>query len=389
MRITAITTVRHNVGDDFVRQGILHLLTQVVPGRQIVLVHKHLPITARPEWEWVYTSGVCRLLDRVPGISGLGVTRRFDARMPLNARTDRILNCDLLVQCGAPVYWLHGTNSCAQNEWYEPLIRRRWNLVRDHVPFLNLAGGSCQSYHSDGSEFETANETLAYVREFFDACRLTTLRDPLAAKILGMAGRSAPVLPCASIFARFGLGIEPQSPQYVALNYMPTGGHYVFGQQSEVNAWEKTFSSFVRQLPPHEDYRLVCHNRAELAEARRLFPEVQAFWSSNYRDYLTFFASAKYGILNRIHAAFALASFGRPSFVVGNDSRARMSEMISLKHAFVGEVTTAQLIAEFERLRSTWGGYAEGMNRLQRDTQQSYVQALRAALPEFAAVNHD
>jgi len=389
MRIAAITTVRHNVGDDFVREGIFHLLKQVFPSAQVVSVHKHLPITARPEWDWVYSSGFCRLLDYIPGLSGLGVTRRLDCRLPVNRRTDRILNSDLLVQCGAPVYWLHGMNSCAYNEWYEPLIRRRWSQVRGRVPLLNLGGGSCQAYQSDGSEFAGASETLAYIREFCDSCRVTVLRDPLAGKILEMAGRTAPVLPCPSIFARFAVSLVPQTPQYVVLNYMPTGGHYVYGKGTGVDAWEEAFRAFVRGLPRNEEYRFVCHNQAELAAARRLFPEIPAFWSSDYRDYLKFFAGAKFGILNRVHAAFAMASFGRPSFVVGNDSRARMSEMIGLKNGFVGDVTTARLEEEFERLHSSWIHFAAGMDRLQSDTEQAYLKVLRDALPDHIALNHE
>jgi hypothetical protein len=166
---------------------------------------------------------------------------------------------------------------------------------------------------------------------------------------------------------------------------MPMGGHYAYGSELAGTVWEKAFTDFVKKLPPDEEYRLVCHSRAELAVARRLFPEMKVFWSSDYRDYLAFFAGAKYGILNRVHAAFALASFGRPSFVVGSDSRAQMSEIIGLRHAFVGDVTVARLTVESERLRSNWGAYSEGMIRLQSETELAYLEALREALPEFDA----
>jgi hypothetical protein len=385
MRITTITTLNHNVGDDFVREGILYLLRKVIPNAEISNVHKHIPLTTRPEWEWLYTHGVCRWIDRIPRISALGVTRRLDSLLPLNCKTDKILNCELLVQSGAPVYWLHGGASCAGNEWFDPLIRRRWCSVREHVPFISLAGGACQAYNSDGSEFEASIPTLAYIREFFDACRITTLRDPLAAKILSSADRKASVLPCTSIFARIGLGIEPEPPKYIALNYMPMGGHYVYKRGQSGDVWENTFREFVKQLPSDEEYHLVCHNRAELAEARRLFPRLQTFWSPNYRDYLRFFARAKFGIFNRVHAAFALASFGRPSLVAGNDSRARMAHMIGLKDAFVGDLNTVQLIAEFERLRSSWHTYSNTMSQLQFESENAYVLALRNALPEFSS----
>jgi hypothetical protein len=380
MRIAAITTVNHNVGDDFVREGILYLLSRILPDLDVLQVHKHLPITARPECEWLYTGGYCRLLDRVPGLSGLVATNRLDHVLPLNTRTDKILTCDLLVQCGAPVYWLHGTNSCAQSEWYEPLIRRRWSMVRDRVPFLNLAGGACQAFGSDGSEFDDAGKTLEFIREFYDDCLVTTLRDTLASKILQTAGRVAPVLPCTSIFARFGVHIEPQTPGYVALNYMRTGGHYRFGKRQNPDVWENRFCDFVKQLPSDEKYVFICHSRSELKEANRLFPSHKTLWSKDYRDYLKFYAHAKYGIFNRVHAALALASFGRPSLVVGSDSRASMCETVGLKSVFVDDATLAVLIEEFQRLGQTWPGYSPVLGKLQLEAEHTYLELLKEPL---------
>jgi hypothetical protein len=242
---------------------------------------------------------------------------------------------------------------------------------------LSLAGGSCQDYNSDGTEFEHAGKTVDYIREFHDDCRLTTLRDPLAGKILRIAGRNAPVLPCTSIFARFRLGLEPQEPKFVALNYMRAGGHYRFSKGPGPEVWERIFHSFVKQLPPGEDYVFICHNRAELQEVRRLFPTFKTFWSEDYRDYLQFFAGAKYGIFNRVHAAFALASFGRPSFVIGSDSRARMSEMIGLKSAFVDEVTPSMLLGELERLGHSWNDYKSELAAIQAGAEGAYLGLLR------------
>jgi hypothetical protein len=377
MKISAITTVSHNVGDDFVREGVLHLLSCIYPECLISLIHKHQPITARPEWEWLYHSGISGLIDRLPGSAQLGLLARLDRALPLKNNTDRILDCNLLVQCGAPVYWLHGSVSCAQSEWYNPLIRRRWSSVRSKVPFLNLAGGSCQTYNSDGSEFVGADETLAFIREFFDDCRLTTLRDELAGKILRTAGRSATILPCASIFARIGLGIETKEPSVVALNYMPKGGHYKLEATFDSVSWERRFTEFVRRLPEEHDYVFVCHNLSELSEAKRLFPGHRFFWSKDFKDYLYFFSTVKFGIFNRVHAAFALGSFGRPSFVIGNDSRARMCDMIKLRHGFVGDVTTVSLTCEFERLHETWSHYEPVMSKIQQETKTAYLQLIR------------
>ena len=59
MRIATITTTHHNVGDDFAREGIMHLVHEAGGGAaQDVHIHKHLPITSRHNWAWV---GIPRL----------------------------------------------------------------------------------------------------------------------------------------------------------------------------------------------------------------------------------------------------------------------------------------------------------------------------------------
>ena len=62
---------------------------------------------------------------------------------------------------------------------------------------------------------------------------------------------------------------------------------------------------------------------------------------------LKFYRRARFGITNRVHAAFALASFGRPSFGIGIDNRVRMLEEIGLPFAFVGDADGERLWAEY------------------------------------------
>ena len=380
MRIAAITTVSHNIGDDLVREGILYLLGKIGINVEVFKIHKHLPITVRPEWEWMESSRAIKRIKETPGLSLLKISNWLDSRLPLNDQTDKILSSDVLIQCGAPVYWLNGASSCDRSEWYDALIRRRWDLVRERVPFLNLAGGSCQAYHSNGEEFLGAVNTLAFVRRFFDDCDLTILRDKLAAKILQSAGRDAKILPCTSIFARHRVNITPKLGSYVALNYMPAGGHYSLGAKKGAKAWENTFGNFVRQLPAGNDYIFVCHNRLELREARRLFPKYKTFWSDDYLDYLRFFSAAKFGIFNRVHAAFALASFGRPSFVTGTDSRARMCDMIGLESGYVDEVSSQKLLEEAERLEASWKEYNCAIEAIKVGAEVDYLRSIRTAL---------
>lgn len=338
MRVSVITTTRHNVGDDFVRDGLLHLIEQVIGPVREKHIHKHLPITARPEFDWYHLGGVARLLDRLDPRLGLRGSRGLDL-LPLFPWSDRVLNCDVLIQSGAPVYWSTPDGDCQNNEWWRPLIERRWVPRANGRPFISLAGGTCQHFHSDGSEFAGRTAVLDYVRRFYDLTTLTTVRDELSVEVLRLAGRTAEALPCTSIFAVDRLGIRPRPGEYVALNYMSGGGHFEFGQPIDKAAWERRFTTFVRNLSKREKCVLACHNAKELADARRILPEVPVFFSGDYRSFLEFYAGAKFGVMNRVHGAFALASLGKPAMVIGADSRARMAEMIGLGCSFVNDAT--------------------------------------------------
>ncbi len=386
MKVCCITTVRHNVGDDFVREGIRHLLGKVIGPFESVEIHKHFPATARPEWDWFHRAGLTKIADRIPGFRAEWWSRRIDA-LPLRPETDKVLTADLLVQCGAPVYWLNAHSDSSRNEWYEPLIGRRWERVSDRVPLLNLGAGACQPWESDGSEFRRSAGALEFIRSFSDRCALTTLRDKLSGRILEIAGRSAELLPCPSLFARLTGRVEKGQAEYLALNYMPLGGHYRFGNDEDRIAWRQTFRELALRFAKHERCLLVCHDRAEFREAGRLLPEIPRFQSDDFRDYLRVYSKARCGVLNRVHGAFAMASFGRPALVVGNDSRARMMEVIGLPAMSVAGATLGKVFDALAALNAEAPAHEERLARLCAESEARYCELLEASLASVRKVS--
>ena len=57
MNISIITTVDHNVGDDFVREGLKYILLQHYKDEEVnfLHIHKHSPITSRFGFEKLRT----------------------------------------------------------------------------------------------------------------------------------------------------------------------------------------------------------------------------------------------------------------------------------------------------------------------------------------------
>jgi hypothetical protein len=362
-----ITTLSHNVGDDFVREGILSLLHSMGVLRRAELIHKHSPVSTVFGLERIRSLHVSRLVEPA-------------ARL-LGAR-DRIRAADALVQSGAPVYWCHhGGPHCADNEWFDPLIRKRFLPHRRGRPFLNIAGGSCQRYHSDGSEIATCRKCLAYVREFFDACTLTLLRDRLARRMLNFAGRDAEVLPCTSIFARDRLRIAPQEGEFIVINGMESGGHYAFGQAIDAGAWRMRFRELAQLAEARGRVVVACHNEAEASLAKATVPHLERFLvPDDPAQLMKFYARARFGIVNRVHAAFMMASFGKPVAVIGNDSRARMIEELNLEARFVGDVDTGTLEHLLEAVSGKELAYRDEIEAIRAAARERYLGALEQAL---------
>jgi len=366
-KVTIITTVKHNIGDDFVREGIISLLGDAVKFNKIEQIHKHAPVSTVYGYEKARNLRISRVLE--PALRLLGAK-------------DRIDNADLLIQSGAPVYWCHAAGPhCADNEWYDPLIRKRFVRDRRNRKFLNLAGGSCQRYHSDGTELDTCARCKAYVTEFFDVCDLTLLRDDLAKQMLNIAGRDAAVLPCTSIFARDQLRINPHKGNYIVVNFMEHGGHYTFGQAIDAVKWRKNFVTLVSQLKKHGHIVAACHNTTEETLTKQIIPDLETYLVPNeHIAFMNFYAGARFAIVNRVHAGFMMASFGKPVAVIGNDSRALMIKNLNLTPHYVEEVEDRLIEKMIDELLTREHDYIDEIEHVRTQARQLYVDNITQAL---------
>jgi hypothetical protein len=293
---------------------------------------------------------------------------------------DRIGRADLLVQSGAPIYWCHEDGSCCEkNEWFDPLVRKRFLPDRRGRKFFNLAGGSCQRYYSDASEMERFPDTLDYIAEFFDVCELTTLRDAHARRMLQAAGRDAEVLPCTSIYARDQLRIEPEAGEYIVLNFMENGGHFTFGQTIDKEGWRDNFRRIYALASRMGRVVAACHSPAERDLVREVVPDIEAFIvPDDHVEFMRFYSRARFGIVNRVHAGFMLASFGKPVAVIGTDTRALMIKNLSLPSYFVQDVADPEHIVEQTAAREA--DYRDEIEHIRTTTRERYVQLIAEAL---------
>ena len=289
------------------------------------------------------------------------------------------MESDLVIQSGAPVYWYHKghTNCVSGNEWYQPLIKRRFKTKKEGK-LINMAAGSCQTYHSDGSEFLESNEVCAYIKELHSLSSVTTVRDKLAQDILASLDLNSYLIPCSSIFAVDEYGLQSKEEEYVVVNYMSGGGHFSFNQDIDFGRWQKEFKKFYQVLSKREKIVFSCHNQKEVEEAKSIDPAANIFYSTNFLDYMKFYARGKYGFMNRIHAAYQFSSYGKQSIIIGADTRAKMAQEIGLDSAYVNNVSADMLLNLYEKFENSKKLYKSTIETIKDKAFHDYMIALNS-----------
>ncbi|HYM08844.1 MAG TPA: glycosyltransferase family 9 protein [Terriglobales bacterium] len=318
MKISFITTLQTNVGDDFVREGIRAVLDETC-AYQPYFINKHQAD-----------------LTCAGPVAG-------DAARPIR---DKILDADVVIQCGAPVYWNLGAlagQKCSNAEWIKPLWYDRIGKIYERKPILNVAAGACQGYFGSTSEITEDSECETFVRDIRCFCSLLTVRDRMAYEVNTSLGLAADLAPCTSILAwrrcwpsKHSSSLLGRGP--IALNFMRLGGHYDLAVGFNAGEWRRRFREIARLLvEAGEDILPVAHSLEESSLLAELLPESQPFYSSNYLDYFPIYAACSGGVFNRVHGAMLLAGRGVPSVIIGNDSRTRMADELGLPRWHVSE----------------------------------------------------
>lgn len=374
LKIAFITTVERNPGDAFIRAGIEYLLQQIIPYYQHIYIDKHEFDEMHPR-----TSGARRKFT-------LAVTRL------LKKEKDPFEDVHAVIQAGAPFFYItagkDGTYASHTSSITTTWIRKIWieRLLQLASPptILNLSIGTCQPFHSNADEFRNSPALLEFIRKASGIAALTTTREKVAARLLEECGVSAHCLPCTAIFSTDRHRIYPEQPRFVCLNYMPGGAHYTLGQRIDFTGWEQEFVKTYHEINKRYEVVVMCHSPSEVRIARALICDVETFFSPDYDDYLRMYAKAHFGIFNRVHGAMVLAGLGRPAIIVGNDTRARMGELMELPTYFVNDAKSGRLLehlADFEENAEAW---SKKLLAIKSDARRRYLHLLQISLADLA-----
>ena len=371
MKIGLITTIDTNIGDDFIREGICHLLQEIFKGEAIeyVSINKHHPYSVYGPWHPVHLR---QLADHLP--VGANHARRAIESLFVHIRSTYFDSCDLIVQCGAPVFW----PNCSGNEWAVPLWREVVARLSSRIPVLNLAAGSCYPWGQQPRTLEPAADA-EYVKSILGYCRLTTVRDTLAKSLCESVAGEVQLLPCSALLAPYGR--IAQSGEYILINYMAGGGHD-FGWELGIDPlqWETTVKQLIDLLGKRHKVAFLCHDQKEFSLSRSIAPDLPSFFPTTPAEYFDCVSKAKFAICNRMHASVGMAGMGIPSIAIGRDTRLLMVAQLGLPAHYVSDVSADLLHQETERMLDSLDSEKERLLTLQTVTRQGYLSFISEAL---------
>ena len=351
-RVAFMTTVHHNVGDEFIREGIRSFLDEVLGDYDPFYVHKHDIDTLRKP-----------LLDEGELLG------------------DKFRDADLIIQAGAPVYWNIGPHTSYNVGWAKDLWFDRIFQLGPAKPILNLGAGSCQGDEDDLAPLVDDPQCVNFAKEAARACRWTTVRDPLASRYLTKLGIEHELLACPAFHAARRTPGSKITRNVLAVNLMRDAGHHLVKPSNDPARWRTTLEAVLPELRKRHHLLFVAHDAAE-AEYQRQFAQggEMVFLSNDFRDYLALYATVQCIFANRVHGAVCVAGFGRPAVIVGTASRVGIARPIGIPAIDEAKVTAEWILKSVQEQFSRGNEIYQERMKLRETSARRYVTQLRSVL---------
>lgn len=347
MRIGINTTLNTNIGDDFIREGILFLLSKKInlTNYEIVKGQKH----TTNKWNLA------------------------EVHKQINA----VKQCDIIIQSGAPVFW-PDVAYMHQNEWNGLFWRQGKSKS-----IIALASGSC--YPPGWSMKDLTKQDREFISIVVDRSKLLTVRDEMALQVVRNVKPDTVVhlFPCTAFWASEALNASIE-PKYAVLNYMDGASHF---WQTEHVRWRKLASQYyVEATKKFGRCILVCHDKKETTLAKHLGINSEfVFYSEDYKDYAGIYSKAIIGLVNRVHGGMFLAGCGIPVMNVGIDSRLLVNKFVGVRQGGVGIVCNAHTGKSI--VDSLYGNrqYSQKkMQELKEKYTQPYANLIKQQIPDIS-----
>ncbi|HMF76537.1 MAG TPA: polysaccharide pyruvyl transferase family protein [Bryobacteraceae bacterium] len=370
-KIGLVTTLDTNIGDDLIRLGIQNVIRSFGDKGAIdyIPINKHKPWTV---FRAPLQRGLLKLTCQAP-------RGRYSLQTLVDRNTARFASsyfdeCDFIIQCGAPVFWME----CHKSEWATALWRGVLERLAPRIPILNLAAGSAFPW-GQREKPRLSDGDRDFIRHITGLCRATAVRDRLAVRLCSSLGLDVNLIPCSAFLSAATVERRPPTsgPLSLLVNYMQGGGHYSWDEEPVDSAkWEETMKKLLARVGDRYRISFLCHNLAEEKLAQRLWPGREIIKPRSAEEYHRCIAGADIALCNRMHASVALASIGVPSVAIGTDTRLLMVGELGLPVHFVNDATADLLEHQLHHLASGREAERERLMALKASTLAQYRELL-------------
>ncbi len=370
-RVAVLSTLETNIGDEFIRDGVMTILESVWPDARFEfhVFNKHKPWTFFPKWHPIQAAALLNM--------ACGRFWRNYANTASRHGRSLFDSADLIVQSGTPVIWPDVERT---SEWSISFWRNIAPRATRSAPLLNLGGGSCYPWQAQPSALHGADRVFA--QHMASTALLTTAREELASRLLSeAAGIEVPILPCPALLAGQTHVATIGDKSSFILNFMPRAGHFDKLRQVDPSLWRECFMTAVEFLEKRFELIFLCHNKVELQTAQQIWPRHRAVFPTSTREYFEVVKGSAGGLVNRLHAAVGLAGLGIPSIAIGTDTRMLMTKYIGIDTLFAPEVTGSVLVDKLQHLIRYRDDLSAELLHRRENALSAYVLLLRERLP--------
>ena len=377
VKVLIVSTISYNPGDEFIRLGQQHLLRQIFPSAEFDLVHKHDPRSI--------FSGYSRADSDLWHPRLVPLQYKIYAGTKGKTQTDLLEASDLVVFAGTPFFWISNArifpSHSGNAEWVGPIWKRLFDELPDK-PVLNLAVGTSLQSQEGMNRMLTHQGARSFLAKALSRANLTTARDPSSQLVAQKLGFEIPLLPCTSLWAADGANIAAKPAEYVAVNLMRHAVHKYRATETATANWEKLATHLMAQLQKSHDVLLVCHSKDEEDVAKEWFPQVPRVYSMRPEDLLDAYSKSEFCVSNRVHGAAGAATFGRPSLVIGGDTRVQLIKQFGLPALDSRDLTIEKLDQGLASLIDHRDEYTQQLTELRNSAKAEYLGILRGCLSD-------
>ena len=359
LKISFMTSLGVNIGDEFIREGICSFLDEVIEN-----------------WAPFYVNKV--------DLSSLYEPREDET----TTFTDKFRHADVIIQAGAPVYWNLGKSTSYNVEWAEELWQNRIFKLGSEKLILNIAAGSCQPYPDFAKTFISDPMCVQFAKDVSSACNWTSVRDPLASQILYSLRLEHEVLPCTAFHAARRTNLNADCGEVIGINLMPLGGHYSLNDDINEGVCKRKIEGFLPKIRKYHRLLFIAHDVSEKKYMEQfLGPGEVIFYSSCWRDYLPVYAKCAATVANRVHGAVCAAGFGKPSVILGNDTRLLIGDYIGIPSRYIGQVSPEEVVDLLEAGLRDQRREKDRLLDLREESAARYCQAIFESLEKFQGID--